>query len=351
MRSRTSSASSFSSDIHPSRPRPRSQARTRRTGGSTRDVDYLGSIGKLFRLTLLAVVLAVVFPYLRGYLFASGNRKVVGNNATQPFQGLADAVNAGVDIAENAFADVLHTRPSKGDLSTAVIPPTAARTQPQPRKSHPQHHNNNDDNSNGTSLAITFLTLLPSILYTMLQFLSIPFSYLFSLLYSLFTSIFSYSRFALSHTLRPVTTAFAPLTYLISGLVFIFISTPLNLIDAVVREFYPVYIFLGAATVVGLAMGLGAAAVLYITAFVFVDRVKEDNHSLNDSFARPSKQVQDESVRLSPQTAYHGGPAAGYFANPTSPSYTSSASPLVSPTTPYRRHDNYASSPYARTSG
>ncbi|KAI3486335.1 hypothetical protein L1887_50229 [Cichorium endivia] len=61
--------------------------------------------------------------------------------------------------------------------------------------------------------------------------------------------------------------------YLVSGILYVFVHVPLRVITTVATELYPVYIFLGAASVVGITMGIVAAAVLYLTAFIFVDRI------------------------------------------------------------------------------
>jgi hypothetical protein len=70
----------------------------------------------------------------------------------------------------------------------------------------------------------------------------------------------------------PVRTATAPLVYLVEGLLFIFVMIPARFIRAVVRELYPVYVFLGAALAVGTAMGIAAAAVLFIGSYVLGDQ-------------------------------------------------------------------------------
>ena len=78
-------------------------------------------------------------------------------------------------------------------------------------------------------------------------------------------------RLALSHTLRPLLLAAAPLTYLLAGAHFLFLATPLAILAAIAADLYPLYIFLGAATLLGISIGSAAALVLYSAAFLLPD--------------------------------------------------------------------------------
>ncbi|KAJ1023384.1 hypothetical protein NDA18_004908 [Ustilago nuda] len=361
----------------------------------------IGGIGKLLRLVLYAAVLALIVPYIHGFLFGSTEVGIDGGNAAKAASNVniaapkalvkgAKGVLEQVDVSNLKYDDYLastakHAKQVSNPSPTTVIAKPLAQKQqaqkaarPKPPTRRSQLHNEEEEEyihpsppSNSPNLISTLLWMLSAIYgltLSLLHITSIPFRLLFSLVLSLITSIYGYSRLALSHTLRPVVTLLAPLTYLVSGIVYVFIQTPARLIGAVLAELYPVYIFLGAATAVGLAMGLVAAAVLYLTAIVFVDRVPKQQreqarlveankgkHRMRGEreqdvlvFARgkgqsecglreatpPSERYQryTNNPQLSHIPQYSSG-GAGYLAsNPQG--YASS--PLVSPTTPYR---------------
>lgn len=421
MRRRTSSDSSSFSTSPPSsltsHTHYKAHARSRSRQAEV-EPAVIGGIGKLVRLVVVAAVLAFVVPYIRGVLFGGSNNALV-NGANAKIGNVSKGVRGAVKGAKSVIAEVAEEMedvvdvfnfkhddylPSAakrgrdkikdvaGTSPTAVIQKAASQKQQLKQAANSQsrssrHCNNNDDdqdsqyhghqansqsssNSNFISTILSILSSLYSLSLTLLYFASIPFRFLFSLLFSLLTSIYSYCRLALSHTLRPIVTLLAPLTYLLSGFFYVFIQTPARLVGAIVTELYPVYIFLGAAAVVGISMGVVAAGVLYITAFVFVDRVPKQQQARlvevkgkgkmreEDVFDGPGwvggsgESSPDQTEREaeawqrarrqaygSPQYSYHSQQSSseareGYFA--TNPTNYSSASPLFSPITPYR---------------
>ncbi|SPC64708.1 uncharacterized protein UHOD_07062 [Ustilago sp. UG-2017b] len=410
MRQRRPSSPSASSSVSPPTSPSTSPRRTHTRIRSRSSIDssepaVIGGIGKLLRLVLYAAVLALIVPYIHGFLFGSTEVGIDGGNAAKAgtnvsvggpkavvkgAKGVLEQVTEQVDMSNLKHDDYLastakHAKQVSNASPTAVIAkplPQKQQAQKAPRPKPPtrrsQHHNEEEEEyihpsppSNSRNLISTLLSMLSAIYdltLSLLHITSIPFRLLFSLVLSLITSIYGYSRLALSHTLRPVVTLLAPLTYLVSGILYVFIQTPARLIGAVLTELYPVYIFLGAATAVGLAMGLVAAAVLYITAIVFVDRVPKQQreqarlveankgkHRMRGEreqdeyvFARgkgesecglrestpPSERYQryTSNPQLSYYPQYSSG-GGGYFgSNPQG--YASS--PLVSPITPYR---------------
>ncbi|PWN36005.1 uncharacterized protein FA14DRAFT_160922 [Meira miltonrushii] len=97
----------------------------------------------------------------------------------------------------------------------------------------------------------------------------------------------------------PARTVTAPFVYLIEGLLFIFVWIPARAIKVVVRELYPVYVFLGAALAVGTAMGIAAAVVLYVGSFVFGDRSKLESslYERGERLPREMEQYVADSYR------------------------------------------------------
>lgn len=97
----------------------------------------------------------------------------------------------------------------------------------------------------------------------------------------------------------PARTVTAPFVYLIEGLLFIFVWIPARVIKVIVRELYPVYVFLGAALAVGTAMGIAAALVLYVGSFVFGDRSKLENslYERGERLPREMEQYIADSYR------------------------------------------------------
>ncbi|KAN0059623.1 hypothetical protein ACQY0O_008192 [Thecaphora frezii] len=124
-------------------------------------------------------------------------------------------------------------------------------------------------------LPLDWLVALLRLGLRILYYLSLPLVYLVRVVGALTVALYRGFRLALSHALRPVAVAFAPLGYLVAGLVYLLYTAPMRVVSAVGREVYPIYIFLGVASTVGLSMGAAAAAVLYVTAFLFHDHTRE----------------------------------------------------------------------------
>lgn len=97
----------------------------------------------------------------------------------------------------------------------------------------------------------------------------------------------------------PARTVTAPFVYLIEGLLFIFVWIPARVIKVIVRELYPVYVFLGAALAVGTAMGIVAAVVLYVGSFVFGDQSKLESslYERGERLPREMEQYVADSYR------------------------------------------------------
>lgn len=313
----------------------------------------LGSVAKLVRLVVLALILALVVPYAKTYLFGNTwSTEVVAKNATlhldsskHPYhhaeqqQNQAKRANANdeVDVFNFKHQDYLSTarRDAKAKLSNPVVAtasPAAAIAKPNtnPKQQQQQqqqkqrqattripksrarrntanrNHNNDDDGSSdddhddddddnqndkyyhnqdaaASNTIIHFVSVILSLLSTAvlftLGFATVPLMQFLHICVYLASSIYHYLRLSLSHMLRPIVHVLAPLTYLMSGIMYMFVQTPYRLISTVARELYPVYIFLGAASVVGISMGLAAAAILYVSAFLFVDRVEQAQHA------------------------------------------------------------------------
>ena len=342
--------------------------------------SLLGSVGKLVRLAVFALVLALVVPHVKTYLFGNSiaSEEVVVKTATlgpaskHPYHHQHRGVEEGertrredeVDVFNFSHQDYLASstreqvakkrRVASASPSAVIAKPpqslerkSRSGTKASDSRKSNRYHDHDDDNQDdesqaesnhssttntAASLLLRLLTTLPTALVTLVRFATIPFLHLFRLLVSLVTSTYHGFRFSLSHTLRPILHLLAPLSYLVSGILFIFVSIPYRLLTALATELYPVYIFLGAATVVGIAMGLASAAVLYLTAFVFVDRVPSE---------KSGKVYRQDEQR------YHrvqSGDQRGYFdPRPSTDAYVhsgssmyASPSPIGSPTTPYR---------------
>ncbi|SJX64992.1 uncharacterized protein SRS1_15819 [Sporisorium reilianum f. sp. reilianum] len=354
----------------------RSSSRTR-TRPRPRDGEpsVLGSVGTLVRLALLALVLAWVVPYMRTYLFggsAARNATSVdvkaGKNpyhhqAQQPVydvvrNGGGDEGKAEVDVFNFSHQDYLaaagRTEKRKAVASasrSAVVASTPSKRTPKQQRKKPatrtrstddEDDDNDYDNTQHTSpstsilsLAITLLSHLYALVATALRFASIPFVHLLRLTLALTAKCYHAMRFSLSHTLRPIVHLLAPLTYLVSGILFVFVQTPLRVLTAVATELYPVYIFLGAATVVGIGMGVLSAGVMYLSAFIFVDRLP--TQSVKDERRMVEEEEEEVEVPLSNASSrgsYQAFSQQGYFQPHPQSVYASS--PLVSPTTPYR---------------
>lgn len=385
-----------------------------RNSRSEEDATISGSIGKLVRLALFALVLALVVPYLRTRLFGT-TTAVLPKNATvdvsvgkNPYhvqqqsnayssgddEGEVDVFNfkhedylapsaraakpkfAGGAVAKSSAAGVVATKARSKKQETKRKATATNKSQPRPS----QHDHDDDDDADHRSAGASLLSTLSHLLFATyhllratLYLILIPFTHLFRLTRTLISTSYHYFRLSLSHTLLPISHLLAPLTYLISGVFFVFIQTPFNLVSAIVTELYPVYIFLGAATVVGISMGVVAAGVLYLSAFVFVDRVKTvDGGARLERIKAPGghgkgkgRMVEEEddedvfgglrtSAESNDGTPPYGGRGNGgyeqygyqgqhharreYFNQPHSSERlnTSYASPMVSPTTPFR---------------
>lgn len=84
------------------------------------------------------------------------------------------------------------------------------------------------------------------------------------------SSIYAGIKYVVLHSLRPFRILIiAPIAYLLLGLYHVFIEIPWGYVSFLAKELYPLYLFLGAATTVGLGLGLGAAIVLLAGSFVF----------------------------------------------------------------------------------
>ncbi|PWN48492.1 hypothetical protein IE53DRAFT_370567 [Violaceomyces palustris] len=86
-------------------------------------------------------------------------------------------------------------------------------------------------------------------------------------------------RWSVNQMLRPVLVMLAPLGYLLAGLIYLFVSTPSRWVGYLVKELYPVYLFLGAAGFIGAGMGFGASLILYMASFVLIDRRGDDGRT------------------------------------------------------------------------
>ncbi|CDU25138.1 uncharacterized protein SPSC_04972 [Sporisorium scitamineum] len=351
-----------------SRPRPHP-----RDGEPT----LLGSVGTLVRLALVALVLALVVPYIRTHLFRSSAKSVdarVGKNAYHHHE--PPPVHVGRNVGEEGKGEVdVFNFSHQGYLAAAgradkrkavasasptavVAAPSSKRTQQQQqqqqqkeRKSttrtrsntHTNRSNDDEDEEDDeqppstTFSILTLLSTLYALTLTTLRFASIPFVHLFRLTLSLISTSYHAFRFSLSHTLRPILHLLAPLTYLVSGILFVFVQTPIRVLTVVAIELYPVYIFLGAATVVGLTMGVVSAGVMYLSAFVFVDRL--NIHPVTDDRRMVEEEKEEEGGMSGSAFSPVGRGGFGqnvqqsYFPTPMANLYSS---PLPSPTTPYR---------------
>ncbi|EST09232.1 hypothetical protein PSEUBRA_001186 [Kalmanozyma brasiliensis GHG001] len=308
MRQRTPSSNdgySSSSSTSPARQRaytPRSPPRSR-TRPSPDEPTLTGSIGKLVRLAIFAVLLALIVPFVRTRLFGSSPNPA--KNATVdvsvrptafPSQEVFTSGDEEVDVFNFKHEDYLApARAAKkaggvsSKPSSSVPPKTKTKKQESkgkvskaPKKQPRVQHDDDEEDDERDSPASSALSTLTHLFFTLyhltratLYLTIIPFSHIFRLGARLTSTSYHYFRLSLSHTLLPVFHLLAPLTYLVSGIFFVFVQTPFNLVSAIVTELYPVYIFLGAATVVGLSMGVVAAGVLYLSAFMFVDRVQK----------------------------------------------------------------------------
>ncbi|TKY85565.1 hypothetical protein EX895_005727 [Sporisorium graminicola] len=382
----------------------RTRTRTRSRSVSDGQPSLLGSVGTLIRLALVALVLALIAPYVRTYLFGAAANKSdsvdtrVAKNTyhhQQPQSLDSNSVskegNAEVDVFNFSHQDYLAAAGREvGDKarkavaiaspSAVLAPPSASSTrakqqQKQQKQQQQQQRGkkastrarsrSNDDElddddtrfnesptiaTTTTSSASSILTIIGTLLSTLyalastaFRFASIPFIHLFRLVRTLFSTSYHAFRLSLSHTLRPVLHVLAPLTYLVSGMLFVFVQTPFRIVSAVVTELYPVYIFLGAAAVVGVAMGIASAGVMYLSAFVFVDRLPTQPVTAERSMVEDDHEdEQDAETPESPASPFtragyrHAGPpSAGYFPPHTQHSLYA-PTPLASPATSYR---------------
>lgn len=386
MRHRTasvsSSASSASSAATPQRFR---QQYARRSASERRHGHHyqhaiVGGVGKLFRLVIVALILALIVPFVRTYLFGTSTSVAAAQNATnsprktplhKPVQQddsttQADRAKAHeVDVFNFHHQDYIQSARNKANTKAVIASasPTAIIPNPQPSTStftnrnhaNQNQHHAHQPTSNLRSTLLSILTTLFQLGYTLVGYLVLPLWQLLRIAGWICGSIYHSMRVGLSHMLRPVLFALAPLSYLVRGVLFVFILTPGHLLSRTMTELYPVYIFLGVATVVGLTMGIGAAAVLYLSAYLFVDRVppqipartigmvrqdsdsdtghstppltrakaKRTQHSLHGNYLHP---FVDTPPSQGPRTTTT--PATSYFA--------STPSPLDSPTSPYR---------------
>ncbi len=81
---------------------------------------------------------------------------------------------------------------------------------------------------------------------------------------------YSSTRAVFLHSLRPLRIlVVAPIAYLLLGLYHVFVEIPAGILGWLAAEAYPLYLFLGAATTIGLGLGLGAAVVLLCGSFLF----------------------------------------------------------------------------------
>lgn len=263
---------------------------------------------KLVQLALFGLLLALVVPFVRSQLFGPAVDKSA--NAYQASQSLTvkqQPVQNQPDVFDFTHEDYL-VKPNPAAHKAApedeaVIPvgtvkdlpatrkliPTSTATpsvqqqtknkqkqqqrlQQQARKSQKQESHDDDDDDGQHAWSFGWLAHVLTALLHLLSFLSIPFRYVYRVLvYAALRCYFGF-RWSLSHTLRPVAFGLAPLVYLFNGLVYLFVQVPTRLLTAAVTELYPLYLFLGAASVIGISMGLLAAVVLYVTSFLFADR-------------------------------------------------------------------------------
>ena len=362
----------------------------------------LSPIRTLLRLAVLAAILALVVPYIKPLLF--GSTTAAAHNGTvkssyhhaEPTHTKAVGSDAGrkeeVDVFNFKHEDYLQVakqsagKKSAGTAGKEVVvsTPKAVASVKGSRPARPSRHNddeehdddddetsssstsrtrtkgkkhNNDDSTSSTLLSI--LRASYTLTTTLIRFLSIPFVLCGRFILHSLNWLYRTARSTVGHILRPVLIAGAPLTYLVSGIVSVFISTPLRIALAVGTELYPVYIFLGAAAVVGIAMGLAAAAVLYITAFVFVDRLPAPQPKQTAQYEREAKGRKMYETDREEYGGYEGEDVfterkypqqyEGYFGASIPANYSS---PLISPTTPYRntraperRYPAYPSAP------
>ncbi|GAC71424.1 hypothetical protein PANT_3d00030 [Moesziomyces antarcticus T-34] len=318
MRSRTSSGES-SDSMHRARAsdsdasfyrRSPDSTPTRRRSAQPRVADepsILGSIGKLVRLALLALVLAMVVPYIKTRMFGSTSSTV--GNATRALKNPYSHAESVVEAVQAAAKepDVFNFK-HQDYLRQAHTPHPSIALQPKPKPSttskaiKPRPTISQDSDGPGVfSQVLAVASSFASLLVTAVQFILVPFRLAGRAVGAGAVWIWSMFRVALSHVLRPLAYALAPLSYLVSGILYVFVHVPLRVITTVATELYPVYIFLGAASVVGITMGIVAAAVLYLTAFIFVDRIPPqhkvvDPHQVqNDYFNSNSKQSYPRS--------------------------------------------------------
>ncbi|GAC95945.1 hypothetical protein PHSY_003523 [Pseudozyma hubeiensis SY62] len=327
-----------------------------------------GSVGKLVRLAVLALILALVVPYVKTYLWGGGGSKALVEKNVTGGLGLTETAYPTQEQDEDQEPDVFsfkhedYLSAARSDMkhklknaaskaSAAVVAKPSARQQQQKRKqtarttrsrtqrkSLPRnddddddHDDYDDDHSSSSTTIVSTITSIFTLLSTtttfIFRFASIPFIHLFHLLSHLLTTSYHYTHLSLTSILLPIQHILAPLTYLFLGLFFLFVQIPFSLISAVVKELYPVYIFLGAASVFGITMGVMAAGVLYLTAYVFVDRV--DQPSSEKGRGKQRSMFQQEFSATHPNHGYrYTRQDDSYFTTP----HDEHASPLVSPT-------------------
>ncbi|EPQ29497.1 uncharacterized protein PFL1_02716 [Pseudozyma flocculosa PF-1] len=164
---------------------------------------------------------------------------------------------------------------------------------------HDEQQDHDEEEESSSPLLLDFVLALLRGTLRGLYYLSLPLVYLSRLLGSGASRLYRAFRIGLSHSLRPVAVGLAPLGYLVSGIVYLFYTAPMRVISAIAREVYPLYIFLGIASTVGVTMGVGAALVLYITAFVFIDRTKVDPQQQQQQPQQPKKKKADRKFKRS----------------------------------------------------
>ncbi|KAJ9474337.1 hypothetical protein PHBOTO_004405 [Pseudozyma hubeiensis] len=352
-----------------------------------------GSVGKLVRLAVLALILALVVPYVKKYLWGgSGSKALVEKNATGGL-GLTETSYPTQEQDEEEEPDVfsfkhedylsaarsgakhkLKNAASKASAAVVAKPSSKQQQQQQQqqkrkqssrttqsrtrRNSVPRNDDDDDDDNDDEydddhtssssiiSLILSIFTLLTTTTTFIFRFTSIPFIHLLRLLSHLLTTSYHYTHLSLTSILLPIQHILAPLTYLFLGLFFLFVQVPFSLISAAAKELYPVYIFLGAASVFGITMGVLAAGVLYLTAYVFVDRVDQPARKKG----KQRVMLQQDFSATHPNNRYTGQNDS-YFTQPPQEGY---ASPLVSPTDTRagrRGFNGYSSSGSFRTAG
>ncbi|SPO24150.1 uncharacterized protein UTRI_03418 [Ustilago trichophora] len=415
MRHRTSSSDGYSSTNsspttrqrtlnHPPRP---TSLRSRHRASQPSQPSPFGPMATLVRLAIFAAILAFTVPYIKPYIFGSssattssdlvknttGELRAVKNSYHHVSQRNTDTDNqtneqGEIDVFNFRHEDYLSSAKglvkedgNKNKKDKDVAKPSAvgvvAQSRPKTRSSRPtnqhssysndfDHDKDSTNHHNQASTLLTIITNILSILYNLvrilLQFiLIIPLTHIFHFTLYLITTFYNLIRLVVSHVLRPIVYMSAPLTYLFSGILFVFILTPWNLVERVVVELYPVYVFLGVATVVGVAMGLVAAGVLYFSAFIFVDRVQ--GSASNQVVGKGKKRLMEEDLDFSnqdasssnstPPTNRHGlnqtefypyqqqQGGGGYF-SPSAPPTASFNSPRISPSLQYRSYSNSA---------